>query len=295
MDETMVETMDETMKAQRDRSPNPPPWLAPAIAGTAFALIFVAETRTPLRKQRESRARRTARNAVMAGLTAAALSVLQAPLLFPLAERVERKRQGLLPQLPLPPLVRAVAGVLLLDYTLWWWHWLNHRVPFLWRFHRVHHTDRDMDASTAVRFHFGEMSLSVFYRMAQIRLLGVDRATLSTWQRMLMVSIFFHHSNIRLPPASERRLVRWLVTPRMHGIHHSTYRDETDSNWASLFTWWDMMHGTMRLSIPQSSITIGVAGFQHPEDVTLPELIAMPLGLVDGDWVGADGMDHVSR
>jgi sterol desaturase/sphingolipid hydroxylase (fatty acid hydroxylase superfamily) len=270
-------------------------WLAPALIAGAFLAIFAAETRRPLRRQRESRARRTARNFTMAGLTAAAMSVVQAPLLGPLTRRVERERLGLLPRLTIGTAARTIVGVLLLDYTLWWWHWLNHRVPFLWRFHLVHHVDRDMDASTAIRFHFGEMSLSVLYRMAQVRLLGIDRRTLSAWQLLMMVSIFFHHSNLRLSPGNERLLVKFVVTPRMHGIHHSDYLRETDSNWSSLLSWWDYLHNTMRLDVPQREITIGVPAYQDETSVTLPRLITLPLRHGGSDWVDAQGTDKIER
>jgi sterol desaturase/sphingolipid hydroxylase (fatty acid hydroxylase superfamily) len=270
-------------------------WLAPALIAGTFAILFVAERRRPLRRQRESRPRRTARNFAMAGLTAAVMSVVQAPLIAPLARRVEREQSGLLPRLKLGTAARTLVGVLLLDYTLWWWHWLNHRLPFLWRFHLVHHVDRDMDASTAIRFHFGEMSLSVLYRMAQVRLLGIDRRTLSAWQLLLMVSIFFHHSNVRLSSGTERLLVRFLVTPRMHGIHHSDYLAETDSNWSSILSCWDYLHGTMRLDIPQQAITIGVPAYQHQASVTLPQLVLLPLRHQGADWADEHGVEKTER
>ncbi|HVT02467.1 MAG TPA: sterol desaturase family protein [Thermoanaerobaculia bacterium] len=272
-----------------------PGWLAAALIGGAFVAISIAEARRPLRRQRESRTRRTARNFTMAGLTAAALSALQAPFLVPVARRVEDEKLGLLYQLPLGPATRTILGVLLLDYTLWWWHWMNHGIGFFWRFHLVHHVDRDLDASTAIRFHFGEMSLSVFYRMAQVRLLGIDRRATAIWQWLLMISIFFHHSNIRLSPRTERLLVKLLVTPRMHGIHHSDYRDETDSNWSSLLSWWDYLHGTMRLDIPQDDVTIGVPAYQDEASVTLPEIVLLPLHGERSDWVAEDGNEKIER
>ncbi|MEO8034093.1 MAG: sterol desaturase family protein, partial [Acidobacteriota bacterium] len=270
-------------------------WLPLAIGGGVFIAAFIAESRRPLRRQREPRVRRTARNLTMAGLTAAAMSVLQTPLLYPLAKRVEEEKLGLLHRLNLSPVARNILAVLLLDYTLWWWHWLNHRAAFLWRFHLVHHVDRDMDASTALRFHAGEMSMSVFYRMAQLRVLGVDRAAMSVWQLMLMVSIFFHHSNLRLPASLERRLVKVIVTPRMHGIHHSDYREETDSNWSSLLSWWDDLHGTLRLDVPDAALTIGVPAYQEAQDVTLPAILLIPLRAAGEDWVSGDGTARIRR
>jgi sterol desaturase/sphingolipid hydroxylase (fatty acid hydroxylase superfamily) len=254
--------------------------------GGALLGASVIESRWPLRRRRESRGPHTARNLAMAALSAAAVSILQGPLLAPVTRDVESRKLGLLQSRALPRAARIAAGVLLLDYTLWWWHWLNHRVPFLWRFHLVHHVDRDLDASTGVRFHFGEMSLSVLYRMLQVRVLGVDATTLTIWQTSLFASIFFHHSNTRLPEDVDRLLTRAIVTPRMHGIHHSDVFEETNSNWASLFTWWDFLHGTMREGISQSSIVIGVPAYQDAESLTLARITMLPFVQQRDDWEG---------
>lgn len=264
------------------------------VAGT-FLAIAALESRRPLRRRRESKATRLGRNLAMAGLSAAASSVLAAPLLRPLVAKVEKERLGLLNQIRLPGWVRAAAGVLLLDYTLWWWHYANHRNALLWRFHLVHHVDRDCDASTALRFHFGEMSLSVLFRMLQVRVLGVDDRAISMWQTALFVSIFFHHSNLRLPIGVEREMVKWIVTPRMHGIHHSDFLRETDSNWSSLLSCWDRLHGTMRLDVPQSAVQIGVPAYQRPEDVTLSRITILPFVREGDDWIGASGTAQIER
>jgi len=260
-------------------------WLTPVIAGAAFVAIAFTESRRPLRRTREPKARRVARNLATAGLTAAITGVLQSIVLDPVAHRVERDRLGLLHRMRMPEALRTIAGVLLLDYTLWWWHVANHRVPLLWRFHLVHHVDLDLDASTGLRFHFGEMALSVFYRAAQFRLLGITQRAATIWQTLLLVSIAFHHSNLRLPRDVDRRLASLIVTPRMHGIHHSDHREETDSNWASLFTCWDVLHGTLRLDVPQELIEIGVPAYQRPEDVTLAKITALPFVAQRRDWV----------
>lgn len=265
------------------------------VTAAAFVVIAWLETRRPLRERREPRGRRTARNLAMAGLSAASATILQWPLLAPLVSRVEAGGLGILNRLAANDTARTVLGILLLDYTLWWWHWMNHKWPLLWRFHLVHHVDRDLDASTALRFHFGEISLSVFFRMAQVRLLGVSPAAIAIWQLLLMVSILFHHSNIRLSPQVDRFLTAFVVTPRMHGIHHSEYRRETDSNWSSLLSWWDWLHGTMRLDTPQSAITIGVPAWQQPDDVTLPKIVAIPFREQRDDWKAMDGVRKIER
>ena len=175
--------------------------------------------------------------------------------------------------------------MLLMDYTLYVWHVLTHRVPTLWRFHAVHHIDLDLDASTAVRFHFGELTLSTPWRVAQVVVIGTSPLALSIWQTGLLMSILFHHSNVELPLRLERRVGRVFVTPRMHGIHHSQVRDETDSNWSSGLTLWDWLHGTLRLNVPQRAITIGVPAFQDPDDVTLPKMVALPFVPQPPHWV----------
>jgi sterol desaturase/sphingolipid hydroxylase (fatty acid hydroxylase superfamily) len=150
------------------------------------------------------------------------VNLLERPIVEPLAARVERQRWGLLYRRRLSPPLHIILAMLLLDYTLYIWHVFTHRVPWLWRFHLVHHVDLDLDASTALRFHFGELALSVPWRAAQIAAIGVTPTALRLWQNGLLVSILFHHSNVQLPIAVERVLGRLIVTPRMYGIHHFT-------------------------------------------------------------------------
>lgn len=246
-------------------------WLLGYAAG-----LMIAEVLRPLRHPREPRARRAARNAAFGAIAATTVQVLEVPVVMPVARLVERRGLGLLPRLPLPGAVRTLLAVAALDYTLYLWHVLVHRVPALWRFHEVHHADRDLDALTAIRFHFGELAASVPWRAGQVALLGVPPSTLSTWQTLTLASVLFHHSNLRLPLALERALAWIVVTPRLHGIHHSRVADEMNSNWSSGFTVWDRLHGTFRDDVPQAAIDIGVPGFDAPSAVTLPKMLAAP-------------------
>jgi sterol desaturase/sphingolipid hydroxylase (fatty acid hydroxylase superfamily) len=248
------------------------------------AALALLERKRPLRPRREPDGVHLARNVAIFATTVAAVSVVQPRLLAPLVARVKRQRLGLLQQVNLPEPLRLAAGVLLLDYTLWWWHWMNHRVPLLWRFHLVHHADRDLDVSTGIRFHFGEMTLSFLYRALQVRLLGTDARTLAAWNTLLMPSILFHHSNLRLPARADRALTRLIVTPRMHGVHHSVIEEETNSNWASLFTWWDSLHGTLRLRDDGAEVVTGVPAYDDPEEVTVGKALAMPFRRRRDDW-----------
>jgi sterol desaturase/sphingolipid hydroxylase (fatty acid hydroxylase superfamily) len=218
-----------------------------------------------------------ARNLALLATSAACVAALQSAFLASFVAWVERRGWGLLPRLPLPRGGRIAAGVVLLDYTLWHWHRWNHRVPLLWRFHAVHHADRDLDCSTGARFHWGEMSLSVGYRCLQVAVVGADTLTLVIWNALLIPSVLFHHSNLRLGPRLERMLLPLVVTPRMHEIHHSDRRDETNSNWSSLLSVWDRLHGTLRLDVPSETITIGVPAYSRPEAVRLGRMLVEPL------------------
>ena len=242
----------------------------------AIAAVAIAERRWPLRRRRESDARHVARDVAMAVMSVAATSAAQSIVLRRELQRVAGRRVFL---------PRTIVAFLALDYMLWIWHHMNHVIPHLWRFHRVHHVDLDLDAATGARFHFGEMTLSVLFRWIQLRLLRPDRIALSAWQTALLASIFFHHSNLRLPERAERMIAFVLVTPRMHGIHHSTVHGETNSNFASLLTWWDLLHGRFRFDVPQERITIGVPAYQQIEDVTLPKIVALPLRDTSRDWL----------
>ena len=128
---------------------------------------------------------------------------------------------GLLQLAHLPLWVQVAAGVLLMDLTFYYWHRLDHTRPLLWRFHNVHHADPDMDVTTSFRFHWGEVLYSTVFRLLQVLLIGVVPLTYLVYEVVFNGATMFHHSNLRLPVAWERRLNLVFVTPRMHGVHHS--------------------------------------------------------------------------
>lgn len=261
-----------------------PTWLSASLVLGTFGLVLWLERRRPLRRNVEAKLRREGRNLALASISAVALQFTERPLLARLTTLIERRNWGLLRRLSLPLWLEVALAVVLMDYTLYLWHVLTHRVSFLWRFHLVHHVDLDLDASTALRFHFAELLISVPWRAAQVLIIGVSSLSFSVWQTFLFLSIIFHHSNVRLPIKFERRLNRLLVTPRMHGIHHSIVREETDSNWSSGLTVWDRLHGTLRLHVPQDEITIGVPSYRAPAEVELWKILAMPFGEERPAW-----------
>jgi sterol desaturase/sphingolipid hydroxylase (fatty acid hydroxylase superfamily) len=253
-----------------------PSWLNALLVFGTLATVVLLELKRPLRRATQDTLSRDARNAAVALVAAATVSLAEKPVTAPLSLAVQENRWGLLKLVRLPVAVELLLSVVVLDYTLYLWHYLTHRVPLLWRFHEAHHMDLDMDASTALRFHAGALLLSVPWRAAQIRVLGISPRALALWQTVTLMEILFHHSNVRLPVGFERLLCRLIVTPRMHGIHHSTVRQETDSNWSTIFSWPDYLHGTLRLNVPQQAITIGVPSHQDPADQGLGTLMALP-------------------
>src|SRR5262249_1977714 len=158
-------------------------------------------------------------NVAVSALNLLFVRALELPLLLPLASLAGERHWGVLGLVALPAPVAVAVAFLLFDYTLYLWHVLTHRVPALWRLHVVHHVDLDLDASTALRFHFAEIAVSIGWRAAQVVAIGASPIVLTTWQTALLLSTMFHHANVALPLALERRLVHLVVTPRMHGIH----------------------------------------------------------------------------
>jgi sterol desaturase/sphingolipid hydroxylase (fatty acid hydroxylase superfamily) len=257
---------------------------ASLLLGGAMLALLVAERRRPLRRQTEKEPRRTIRNGALGMLSLATVALVERPVLDRLTRLVERRRFGLAQQLPLPSWVRDAAAFLILDYGIYVWHVLTHKVPALWRLHLVHHVDLDLDTSTALRFHFVDMAVSVPWRALQVVVAGASPRATQHWQRFFFLSVLFHHSNLRLPERIERRLAWLLTTPRMHGIHHSEVQGETNSNWSSGISLWDRLHGSFRLDVPQQRIAIGVAAYRDSRELRFGPSLALPFTRQRDAW-----------
>jgi len=265
------------------------PLHAPLIVLAIFVLLFAVEKVFPLRQTRRGLVARLIVNAVVSALAfaVAAFSVL------PSARRAlnwaNEKPFGLLHLVPLPTWAQFVVGFLLLDLSFYYWHVLNHRVSILWRFHNVHHIDPELDVSTGFRFHFGEVLFSTVFRVVQVSLIGMTFTTFAAYEVVFQANTLFHHSNFRLPIRLERLLNRILVTPRMHGIHHSQVRLEANSNFGVVFPWWDRLHCTLGLNIPQSKIETGIPGYVLPDDNKLSRALLLPFVKQRDYWRKPDG------
>lgn len=260
-----------------------------------FAVLFQSERKRPLRVPTEPKVQHIGRNLAVAAATAITLALSETPLLKLLTKSVAKNKSGLLQRANLPRPIYLALSVVLMDYTLYIWHVLTHRIPFLWRFHVAHHIDRDLDISTALRFHFGEMAISVLWRLLQVRVLGIDKQALKLWQSLLFFSILFHHSNLPLPKNVDRFLNQFIVTPRMHGIHHSVIESETNSNWSSGLTIWDKLHGTYRMDVADKEIITGVPAFQNDDDLTLAAVLEMPFQHQPDSWCTDENKQPVRR
>jgi sterol desaturase/sphingolipid hydroxylase (fatty acid hydroxylase superfamily) len=254
-----------------------------------FALLFVLERFSPLRQRTRSIIGRLLVNVAISATTFLAAITLVQPAAQWALRWSNDKPFGLVHLLALPLWVELTASFLLMDLAFYYWHLANHRAPLLWRFHNVHHIDPDLDVSTAFRFHFGEIALSSAFSAIQICLIGISPWAFAVYQLVFQSEVLFHHSNLRLPIRFERLLSSVLVTPRMHGIHHSQIHRENNSNFGTVFTWWDRLHRTLGLNIPQSEIVIGIPGYSRPEDNTVSSALAMPFRKQRDYWRDTSG------
>jgi sterol desaturase/sphingolipid hydroxylase (fatty acid hydroxylase superfamily) len=263
--------------------------LTPFIAVTLFALLFVAERFFPLRKGTQSLLARLCVNLAISVLTFLTAVGLLQPAVHSALRWSAGRSFGLVHLVALPAPIAFVLSLLLMDLTFYYWHLANHRVPVLWRFHNVHHIDPDLDVSTAFRFHFGEITLSIGFSLLQVCLIGPSAWAFAVYQLVFQAEVLFHHSNVRLPIGVERLLNQVLVTPRMHGIHHSQVRRENNSNFGTVFPWWDRLHRTLGVNIPQDQVVVGIPGYAQREDNRFWNALLMPFRKQRDYWSRPDG------
>lgn len=160
------------------------------------------------------------------------------------------------------------------DIFLYFWHRANHEIPFLWKFHHVHHLDETLDVSSGIRFHFGEVILSASVRFLIIIIFNINLMNLLLIEAAVLISSAFHHSNIKLPVQFEKILSYFIVTPSIHWVHHHKRQKETDANYCAIFSFWDLLFGTKSKFKRYKGMPIGVEGDQEQ---SLIKLITRPL------------------
>lgn len=266
-------------------------YLLPAAA----VVLFLIERYYPLRKAKGRLSSRLLVNAVVSALAVAAALLVVRPVALGVLQLVSQKEWGVMQVLPGNGAIQAIATFMLLDLSFYYWHRANHAWPLLWRFHNTHHIDPDLDVSTAVRFHFVEIVFSAAFRVLQVTIIGGPVWAFVAYETVFQLNTLFHHSNVRLPVGFERWLSIVIVTPRMHGIHHSKRFHEINSNWSSVFSWWDRLHRTLRLDVPQSAIDIGVAGYSLPQDNSVRAVLIMPFRMQRDYWRDTAGRELPRR
>ena len=167
--------------------------------------------------------------------------------------------------------------LLLLDLWIYGWHRINHILPFLWRFHEVHHRDEMLDATSSVRFHFGEVVLSALVRGVVILIFSIPLTSVVVFETVVALATLFHHSNLRLPAGFESQLSRLIITPRLHWIHHHALRRDTDSNYATVLSCWDLVFKSRSPNVRFADMKLGVEG---KADIPLKQLLILPFNHV---------------
>lgn len=249
------------------------------VAASVLALIWTLETVIPFHPDRRERFKHSARNIFIGLFNAVIMALLFAPILVSLTNWTEANNFGFLHLIALPVWASAVFALLLQDAWMYAWHRANHSVPFLWRFHKVHHSDPEMEASTAVRFHTGEILISAVLRFGVIALLGLSLWQILLYDLLLVPVILFHHSNIIFPEIFDKFFRAVFASPAMHRIHHSLERIETDSNYGSIFSFWDRLARSFRLRENTGNagqMKYGLSEFSENEADKIFVLASMP-------------------
>ena len=260
-----------------------PPWFKPAVLVACLATLWICESVRPFFERSHGRWRHAGRNLFVALLNTVLLALVFGAATVGVTAWAESHQVGLLHRWSLPAWAKLALAMLLLDGWLYVWHRLNHAIPLLWRFHRMHHADREMDVTTALRFHAGELVLSAVLRLALIPLLGVTSTQLLVHETLVVMATMFHHANI-----SVGRFDRWLalgiVTPYLHKLHHSHELVETNSNYAVIFSWWDRLGRTLRQRDDCESLSLGLDEFDDPRWETVAGLLSIPVAQRPSRW-----------
>jgi len=244
------------------------------VAITLFVSIVLFEALLPFREYRH-RLSHLGKNGVFAVCNTVILALFGAILNVAAFVWIAENHIGFLNFFEMPFWMAALIASILFDAWLYVWHRLNHVIPFFWRFHQVHHSDLEMDFSTALRFHPGEILLSSIVNIAVFAILGLSIEHLVIYKIVFNINVLWHHSNVALSEKWDRLLRLVLVSPNMHRVHHSMRVKETNSNYSSVLSIWDRLFGSYRFSDPKK-IVFGLNYDRGAEDQTIARLLSRP-------------------
>ena len=243
-----------------------------------LALLAAAESLAPRRRRLFARRRRWPANFAIAAIDTLALRFLLPILAVGAAFWAEMNQIGALEYLPWPSWAEILLAILLLDALVYAQHVAFHHIPVLWRIHRMHHADRDIDVTTALRFHPIEILLSMLLKIAFVVVLGAPVAAVVCFEILLNGMAMFNHANLSLPPKADAWLRLFVVTPDMHRVHHSTERSEHDRNFGFALSCWDRIFATYKAQphLGHDGMNIGLAAWQDARPCRLGWSLLLP-------------------
>jgi sterol desaturase/sphingolipid hydroxylase (fatty acid hydroxylase superfamily) len=242
--------------------------------GILFFLVI--ELLAPYRESSVSKAKRWVNNITLTVFNTLTLQLIFSGAIVAAAVYVTTHQLGVLNLVQPPRWAKLLATAVFMDFMLYVWHLLNHEVPLLWRFHRVHHSDLNMDVSTATRFHIGELAVSVVIKISLVYLLGASLLGVVIFESALVLFAQFHHSSLRVPEWFEALFWILFVPPSMHRIHHSVIIEERNTNYGTIFSVWDRWLGTLLTNVDQSRVRIGMGAYRSAGKLNFLHLLAMP-------------------
>ena len=252
--------------------------LASYIFGGGFIVLAVAETFLPFRELKVSLPRRWLNHGALFAINMAALKLVFRATGVAVAAMVAASPYGVLNRDAVPYAVRLVLGVALVDLTHYTQHFLYHRIPWLWRVHRVHHTDPDFDVTTGFRFHPIEAVITQGLTLVVIAVFAPPALSVAIAEGASGVQDLLEHTNVAIPAWLDRTVRRAFVTSNMHRIHHSVEVDEQGRNLGTIFSWWDRMFGTYaeNPSVPQDQMKTGLAGYPDARSANIVSTLTHP-------------------
>ena len=239
-------------------------------------LFLIIEAINPYRKSTVSKTDRWLSNISLAALNAVIINLIFAASIVYTISYVTANKLGILNIFELPYGIKILAAVIAMDFVLYVWHLLNHEVMFLWRFHIVHHSDLNMDVTTATRFHIIELFFGSIIKIITIYIIGADLLGILIFESTVTLATQFHHSSLKIPGWFESVFWYLFVPPSMHRIHHSVVIKERNTNYGVIFSIWDRLIGTLLTKIHQDKIRIGVGAYTKQEKLKFLNLLVMP-------------------
>ncbi|MBW1705659.1 MAG: sterol desaturase family protein [Deltaproteobacteria bacterium] len=240
-------------------------------------LFFLSlELLVPYRPGSVSKVKRWINNLALTLFNSILLNLIFSAAIVFTATYVQTHKMGVLNMVAAPMWLKILVTIAFMDFMLYVWHLLNHEMPLLWRFHRVHHSDLNMDVSSATRFHIGELAISAVIKISLIFFLGASPMGVLIFESVLVLCAQFHHSSLKVPKSFETLWWILFVPPSMHRIHHSVKIKERNSNYGTIFSLWDRILGTLITNVDQNEIRIGVGAYQKPDKLNFHQLLVMP-------------------